>query len=174
MLGPMTVMTWTSGYTAAELERAQALFQITFPPDLIQLLRDRRPVGGPDWNNEQMVRSLLAWPFEGLLFDVEENGLWWAEWEDRPDTAEERAEILRAVVGRAPRLIPIFGHRYLPATPNHAGNPVFSVYQSDVIHYGADLGDYINREENGWDCQPWPSALREIEFWSDLARRNNA
>ncbi len=169
----MTVMTWTGGYTAAELERAQERFSLTFPPDLIELLRDRRPVGGPDWNSEEKVRPLLAWPFEGLLFDVEENGLWWTEWGDRPGTAEERAEALRGVVGRAPKLIPIFGHRYLPATPIRAGNPVFSVYQSDVIHYGADLDDYIDREENGWGCRPWPPVLREIEFWSELARRND-
>ena len=170
----MTPLTWIRGYTAAELERAQARFRLTFPTDLIELLRDRRPVGGPDWNNEEKVRPLLAWPFEGLLFDVEENGLWWPEWGDRPATAEERAEVLRQVLKRAPRLIPIFGHRYLPATPSHAGNPVFSVYQSDVIHYGADLDDYIDREENGWDSRPWPNDLREIDFWSELVRRNDA
>lgn len=168
----MAGMIWTDGYTAAELERAQALFHLTFPPDLIALLRDRRPVGGPDWNNETEVRALLAWPYEGLLFDVEQNGLWWCEWGERPDGMEERAEVLRDVVARAPRLIPIFSHRYLPATPARAGNPVFSVYQSDVIYYGADLGDYIEREENSWDFRPWPEAIREIEFWSELVRRN--
>ncbi|RZJ24316.1 MAG: SMI1/KNR4 family protein, partial [Brevundimonas sp.] len=128
----MARMIWTDGYTAAELERAQKLFSLTFPPDLVTLLRDRRPVGGPDWNDEADVRARLAWPHEGLLFDVEQNGLWWPEWGNRPDRAEARANVLREVVGKAPRLIPIFGHRYLPATPHLAGNPVFSVHQSDV------------------------------------------
>ncbi len=169
----MGAMNWTSGYSAAELERAQARFDLNFPPDLIDLLRDRRPVGGPDWNNGEMVRSSLAWPFEGLLFDVENNVLWWPEWGDRPGTAEERAEVLRGVVSRAPRLIPIFSHRFLPASPGESGNPVFSVYQSDVIHYGADLDDYIEREEQGWESVPWPDHVREIDFWSELVRRNN-
>lgn len=169
----MAGLTWTRGYSAAELDRAQARFGLIFPVDLVDLLRDRRPVDGPDWNDEAAVRPLLAWPFEGLLFDVEEAGLWWPEWGDRPNRAEERAEILRGVVGRAPQLIPIFGHRYLPASPNQVGNPVFSVYQSDVIHYGADLDDYIDREETGWAERPWPKTLREIEFWSELVRRNN-
>lgn len=168
----MTGMGWTTGYTAAELERAQTRFQLTFPPDLIDLLRDRRPVGGPDWNDEDVVRSLLAWPFEGLLFDVEEADLWWPEWGARPANADERAEVLRSVVARAPRLIPVFSHRYLPATPNEAGNPVFSVYQSDVIHYGANLEDYLAREENGWNSRPWPQTVREIDFWSEVVRRN--
>ena len=168
----MTTMTWTHGYAAADLERAQTRFDVAFPPDLIELLRDRRPVGGPDWNDEATMRRLLAWPFEGLRFDVEENALWWTEWGNRPETAEERSDVLEQVLARAPRLIPIFSHRYLPATPNKAGNPVFSVYQSDVIHYGADLGDYIDREENGWDHRPWPEEIREIDFWSEFVRRN--
>ena len=169
----MSGIIWTHGYSASELERAQTLFRLTFPPDLIELLRDRRPVDGPDWTDENDIRSSLAWPFEGLLFDVEQNGLWWAEWGPRPKQAEARAEILRDVLAKAPRLIPIFGHRYLPETPARSGNPVFSVYQSDVIHYGADLHDWIDREENGYDASPWPVALREIDFWSELIRRNN-
>jgi hypothetical protein len=168
----MAAMTWTRGYTAAELERAQSRFSLTFPSDLIELLLDRRPVDGTDWNNEEVVRSQLAWPFECLLFDIEENGLWWPEWGDRPAKEEERAEVLRGVLRRAPTLIPIFSHRYLPATPSRPGNPVFSVYQSDIIHYGADLGDYIDREEDGVGSKPWPKQVREIDFWSEMVRRN--
>lgn len=165
-------LTWTTGYTAAELDRAQTRFNLAFPPDLIDLLLDRQPVGGPNWNDEQDVRSRLAWPFEGLLFDVEEGALWWTEWGVRPDDPGERAEVLRAIVARAPRLIPIFSHRYLPATPCLRGNPVFSVHQSDVIPYGADLEDYIDREQDGWGSKPWPETLREIDFWSEVVRRN--
>jgi hypothetical protein len=169
----MALLTWTAGYSAAELERASSRFGLSFPPDLTELLLDRRPVGGTDWNDEQAVRAQLAWPFEGLLFDVEQSGLWWPEWGERPNRAAERAEVLRGVVHRAPTLIPILGHRYIPASPNEAGNPVFSVYQSDIIHYGADLHDYLGREENGWDAEPWPRKVREIEFWSEMVRRNN-
>ncbi len=168
----MAAMTWTTGYTAAELERAQLQFRVTFPPDLTDLLLDRRPVGGTDWNNETMVRSQMAWPFEGLLFDVEENGLWWSEWGERPAKEDERAEVLRDVLSRAPKLIPIFGHRYLPATPLQAGNPVFSVYQSDIIHFGADLLDYIDREENGLGPKGLDGNPREIDFWSEMVRRS--
>ncbi|WP_242913456.1 hypothetical protein [Brevundimonas pishanensis] len=64
-------------------------------------------------------------------------------------------------------------HRYLPATPNVAGNPIFSVYGSDTIHYGANLADYFDREENRRDEQPW-TELREIDFWSELVRRNGS
>lgn len=42
----MATLTWTTGYTAAELEKAQTLFRLTFPSDLVDLLLDRRPVEG--------------------------------------------------------------------------------------------------------------------------------
>ena len=166
------MLRWTTGYSAAELERAQSRFGLVFPPDLIDLLRDRRPVGGVDWNDEQAVRSALAWPFEGLLFDVEENALWWSEWGGRPVNPADRANVLREVVAKAPALIPLIGHRYLPATPRLPGNPVFSVHQSDVIFYGVDLADYLDREEHGWSSRPWSASVREIPFWSEMVRRN--
>lgn len=50
---------------------------------------------------------------------------------------------MRELVKAAPRLITIFGHRYLLAEPCTAGKPVLSIYQSDVVVYGANLHDYL-------------------------------
>jgi hypothetical protein len=75
------------------------------------------------------------------------------------------------VFAEAPKLIPLLGHRYLPADPCEAGNPVFSVYQSDVIYYGANLQDWMRWEVDGWDAEPWP-AISRIRFWSDAEERN--
>jgi hypothetical protein len=95
-----------------------------------------------------------------------------AEWGERPASPDDRKEVLRSVVARAPKLIPLFNHRYLPEEPHEAGNPVFSVYQSDVIYYGTDLTDYFEREFTGWHCRPWPDQIKHIRFWSDLVERN--
>ena len=75
------------------------------------------------------------------------------------------------MVEDAPRLIPLVSHRYLPETPRVAGNPVFSVRQSDVICYGADLADYFEREFVA-PRRPPPVTHRYVPFWSDLAARN--
>jgi hypothetical protein len=166
------IMSWGPGYTPAELDRAQERFGLVFPPDLVALFGDRRPSNGHDWTDEAAIRKALAWPFKGLLFDVEHNDLWWQEWGARPDRADERAEVLRAVVSRAPKLIPLIGHRYLPEQPHESDNPVFSVYQSDIIHYGANLADYFERESAGYTCRPWPDNIKYIPFWSDLVERN--
>lgn len=163
---------WTDGYSQDELDDAQAKYGLTFPPDLLALLLERRPAQGYDWrSDEDQIRAMLKWPLEGLLFDVENNDLWWPEWGLRPGTQETRAEVVAAVVASAPKLIPLISHRYLPAEPNEAGNPVFSVYQSDVIYYGTDLVDYFDREF-GDPNRPLPHPAKRIPFWSDLVERN--
>ena len=161
---------WVKGYTKSELEAAQEKFGIVFPPDLINLYLEKRPVGGHDWRNEAAIRKMLSWPLETLLFDVEHNQLWWSEWGKRPDTAEARREILALVVSRAPRLIPLFSHRFLPASPCVSGNPVFSVYGADVIAYGANLNDYFEREFGTRPNVQLSRLAKHIPFWSDLAR----
>jgi hypothetical protein len=168
---------WAEGYTQSELDTAQAKYDLVFPPDLVALLRDRRPVLGYDWrSDDKEIRDMLKWPLRGLLSDVENNALWWPEWGDRPETAEARSEVLTKVISDAPKLIPLLSHRYLPAEPHEAGNPVFSVFHSDTIYYGADLADYFEREfvtEHEFEVRnrPWPRPIKRIRFWSDLVDR---
>ncbi|MBW8841693.1 MAG: hypothetical protein JF608_07780 [Sphingomonadales bacterium] len=160
---------WTAGYSRAELDRAQEEFGLIFPPDLVDLLRDRRPISGYDWRVDyEHIREMLAWPLEGMLFDIEHNGFWLSEWGDCPETEVERTEIATAAVAKAPKLIPLIGHRYLPTEPSEAGNPVFSIQQTDIIYYGANLDHYFQNEFDRWSVLD-DSAYRHIAFWSDLA-----
>jgi hypothetical protein len=124
----MISVRWAKGYTQTELDEAQRKFDLIFPPDLVALLRDRRPLDGHVWTDEVAIRRALAWPLEGLLFDVEHNHLWWPEWGEKPAKLDACKEVLRSVVSRAPKLIPLISHRYLPEEPHEPGNPVFSVY----------------------------------------------
>lgn len=165
---------WTQGYTRDELDAAQERYGLRFPPDLVDLLLDRRPVRGWDWRRDDAdIRRMLDHPLDGLLFDVEHNDLWWPEWGERPDQAPARAEIVTAVVQAAPRLIPLISHCYLPEQPHKVGNPVFSVMQSDVIYYGADLTDYFAAEFGlGPPSDRRGREIRRIPFWSDLVDRN--
>ena len=162
---------WAEGYTQSELDAAQEKYDLVFPPDLVALFRDRRPVLGWDWRTDEVhIRRMLHWPYESILFDVEK-GLWWPDWGERPATAAARGEALEALLRKAPPLIPLFGHRYLPAEPSEAGNPVFSVYQTDITYYGADLDDYFEREF-GPKRLPSAEPKKRIRFWSDLVDRN--
>lgn len=163
---------WTTGYSQAELDDAQARYGLKFPPDLVALYRERRPAAGYDWHLEDpRIREMLEWPFDLLAFDVE-HGFWWPDWGERPATPGERAEVLRDALGKVSRLIPLYGHRFLPETPCEAGNPVFSMHGIDTIYYGWNLETYFSCEFR--PCDPiWVDPIqvrpKHIPFWSTLA-----
>ena len=72
-------------------------------------------------------------------------------------------------MAEAPKLIPLYGNRYLPAEPEAAGNPVLSVQQTDIIYYGTDLRRYIEHEFGPTDyASATAGEPRYIRFWSDL------
>ncbi len=115
----------------------------------------------------------LKWPFEGFCFDIEHAELWRPEWGPKPDLLADRIAVFETVYNAPPKLIPIYGHRYISAEPPEAGNPVFSVYQSDIITYGTDLWDYLMVEFAPRPPSEHPSQkqteapARKIRFWSD-------
>ena len=102
---------------------------------------------------------------------MERNGLWWAEWGERPPGSAERAEIAARVIADAPKLIPLCGHRFIPEEPHDRGNPVFSVYQSDIIYYGSNLQDYIENEFSVPHLHYIGPDIRRIRFWSEAVDR---
>jgi hypothetical protein len=169
----LTQARWTKGYTQAELEKAQDRYGLVFPPDLFALLKRKRPVEGHDWTDDASIRRALALPLERLLISVERGQIWWPEWGEEPRSTRARKEVLRDVVSRAPKLIPLIAHRYLPEQPHEAGNPVFSIFYTDAVYFGANLKDYFEREFGDWHVrnQPWPKPIKRIPFWSDLVER---
>ena len=59
----------------------------------------------------------------------------------------------------------------MPELPHESGNPVFSIFYTDAIYYGADLQDYFEREFTPWHGRPSPKPLKYIPFWSNLVQR---
>ncbi len=85
---------------------------------------------------------LTAQPVGGRARDF-----WPASWGPRPNVDDVELEVLaRGHLSRWHLLVPVFAHRYLPAAPAPLGSPVFSVMQTDVVHYGSDLVDYVRHE----------------------------
>ncbi|WP_344646968.1 hypothetical protein [Cryptosporangium japonicum] len=125
----------------------------------------------PDWRAaiREPLRERLAWPSEGVLFDVENNGFWFDGWGSRPGDTASALAIAARMLAQVPRMVPIYGHRYLPAGRGTFGHPVLSMWQTDIIHYGMNIADYIDREfGRGQTAEvPWePQAT--VEFWTDL------
>jgi hypothetical protein len=160
------------GLSDEELSTIENRFGFQFPPDLKGLLRLGLPVSEkfPDWRNgiPEELNERLNWPFDGMCFDIQHNKFWVDEWGAKPTQLPEAFAVARKQVDKAPRLVPIFGHRYIPAEPNEAGNPVFSVYQTDIICYGNDLASYLSAEFKFENPFPIPSEPKYIRFWGDL------
>jgi hypothetical protein len=161
------------GLAEPELAAAERTCEAPFPSDLRELLAVALPSGRgfPDWREpeSEMIQRALAWPFEGIAFDIEHSDFWWGSWGKRPPALVDAVAVARRQVTAAPRLIPIYMHRYLPALPATAGNPVLSVYQTDVIYYASDLRAYIAREfGSGGNDISATAAPRSVPFWSDL------
>ena len=168
-----------SGLTAPELASAEARFGFTFPTDLRSLLVFALPTGNgfPTWRdleNPDLI-SMINRPLEGICFDIEHNEFWPREWGEQPSDLHAAFEIVRGHVARAPKLIPLIGHRYLPDRPVTAGNPVFSVNQTDIIYYGSDLENYLHNEFPYYFGTPRYSlgaSIKNVEFWSWLVSLN--
>ena len=100
-----------------------------------------------NWHTDtEAIQATYEWLVEGLVFDVQQADLWLPSWGAKPTTAEAQEARVRELVNAAPKLIPVFAHRYLLASPCEAGNPVLSISQSDIIMYGVDLHDYFLTE----------------------------
>ncbi len=163
--------------TDREIDQTEKTFGFRFPVDLRAFLQTALPVSPkfPDWRkaSKDELRDRLGRPLEGVLFDVEHNRFWLREWGARPDDLQVALEHVRQRVAKAPKLIPVYSHRMMPDRPCEAGNPVFSVHQTDIIIYGVDLRDYFLREffsdEKRRGLWPVPANVRQIEFW-DIER----
>jgi hypothetical protein len=158
------------GLTGAELSAVEDEFAITFAADHRAFLAAGVPTGRgwPDWRDtdRSRLRDLLALPVEGVLFDVAENNFWYEGWGPRPATGGAAVAAARGYLLTVPRMIPLYAHRYLPATVS--GHPVLSIYQTDVVHYGNDLSDWLSREFGiGRPAGP-PLRRATVAFWRDL------
>lgn len=177
------------GLTPGEFARVEDKFGFEFADDHRAFLAAGLPVSlppvplpgvihtysapWPDWRDgdDGVLRERLAWPVEGVLFDVEHNRFWAQDWGPRPEALADALAHARRALADVPVLVPVYGHRYLPSGRGSFGHPVLSMWQTDIIYYGLDLADWVHHEFGGpapqgadskWD----PRAT--VAFWRDL------
>jgi hypothetical protein len=159
------------GLTGGELDAIEAEFAFSFADDHRAFLAAGLPTGRgwPDWRagDRAALRQRLALPVEGVLFDVGQNDFWYDGWGPRPAQDGAALAVARSGLVTAPRMIPVYSHRYLPAGRDRAGHPVLSIYQADVVCYGADLVGYLCAEFGLGERAPQP-CRPTVEFWSRL------
>ena len=183
------------GLSDGEIQLTHERFGFVFPPDVRQFLQSAMPVARsypctaieddirfirshkhfPSWRNGS-TQELSEWidsPIEGILFDVERNNFWYPGFGQRPTNLAAALNIVREKIGKAPRLIPVYGHRFVPSTHVMYG-PVVSISQTDIIIYGESFPKYILSEfstgENNRTGDRCEELHRKctIPFWSDF------
>lgn len=144
-----------NGLSNEEIKAVEESFAVSFPPDLQCFLQYALPVSPRfvNWrkglNSDEEKESIISrinWPLDGLLFDIHNDSFWREQWGRKPENTLEMEEIATIAYRDAPKLIPIYAHRFIPSSPNEEGNPIFSVHQTDIIHYGYDLISYFANE----------------------------
>lgn len=105
-----------------------------------------------------------------MLFDMKNNSFWLNSWGVKPAGFEHQVLVAAQHYASYPRLIPVYSHRYIPDRPHESGNPIYSVYQTDVIYYGYDLASYFANEfklELPRSIKTAKQPKLTIDFWSD-------
>ncbi|MGG3470276.1 SMI1/KNR4 family protein [Neobacillus pocheonensis] len=167
---------FSKGLNDDEIVEIESLYGFKFPPDLKELLMYALPVskGFVNWRdksekNIKHIKKRFNWPLEGMIFDIKNNEFWMDDWGEKPNSLKDAIEIATKEFKKAPKLIPIFSHRYISDTPSESGNPIYSVYQTDIIFYGDNLTTYFKVEFDLMDQQDIDfDNIKEIPFWSNL------
>jgi hypothetical protein len=165
------------GLTDRELEGVQAKFGFEFADDHRAFLSVALPVwtadhdddpdkaswGWPNWRdlNSEALRRLVEWPATAALADIRD-GHWPDGWGRRPTAAEDVEGEAERMLARAPRMVPVYAHRYLPAGRGTWGHAVLSIHHlTDIVVYGLDLPDYIDHE--------FREPIVTVPFWQKYA-----
>lgn len=151
----------TEPLTDEEHEKIKQIYGIEFPTELLNLYK----VGIP---TKKMI------PSEGKVIDGNYAFYDWHDFSDdnisRIRSAMDFAYKDKNVPDTAPKMIPVMSHRYCPQMENEVNIPIFSIHYDDVIIYGKNLEDYVERELKMWDTHE-PVSVNEctwIPYWSDL------
>ena len=92
---------------------------------------------------------------------------------ERLSSLAERVAKLRKLIASAPRILPLFAHRFLLVLdPNGYGNPVLSMAGLDIIQYGSNLPNYLMTELKCTLSVPELESISpgDAPFWGPLIR----
>jgi hypothetical protein len=94
-----------------------------------------------------------------ISFQIARNTLWARCWGPKPTDPEKALRVARNALKKAPLLIPIFNHCYIPCNPSLAGNPVFYVDENRIFCCGFDLSDFFQRESPNRSSEIFPGPV---------------
>jgi hypothetical protein len=153
------------GMTDEQIDHLQEKYSIIFTPEHREFLRilhtiDRkekvyREYGSEEgeyrersffhnWlEDDEDIRSRLTFVYDTISKDIASSRFWINSWGKRYDTTEERMEIFNELYEKAPKLVPVMGHRFQVADLSLEKRPVLSILGTDIVFYGSDFRYYL-------------------------------
>ncbi|KAF9621599.1 hypothetical protein IFM89_023774 [Coptis chinensis] len=166
-------ITVLDGLSETEFARIEAEFGFVFPPDLRAVLSSGLPIGAgfPDWragsSSRFHLKASLDLPIAAISFQIARNAFWPKSWGTKPSEPEKALRIARNALKKAPLLIPLFNHCYIPCNPSLAGNPIFFVDENQIFCCGSDLSDFFERESVFRHKDPY--SLKKQRSYSEIS-----
>lgn len=165
---------FSKGLTNEEIRKIKETYNIILPIELKNIYMEALPIskGFYNWrdfsiDNINLIKNVMNMPFNNISEDSSDIE-WGDSWGVEPQEFDERNKIIISKLGDAPKLIPIYGHRYQVST-NLQDNPVFSVYGTDIICYGQSLEEYFYKEfiDTAYNEINYV-AVNKIPFWGEI------
>lgn len=163
-----------AGLKREEFLAIEDAYKIVFPMEYKRLLEQVLPIsqGFYNWrdfspSNYSHIKMLIKEPIEQFWKNAVEV-YWNTDWGNEPKDSDELVDIVRHKLVFAPKLIPVFSHRYIPMCGGN-NNPVFSVCGTDVVYYGSNIDEYLEIEFKKKKQQSIDfSKVKKIPFWSEV------
>lgn len=162
----------SAGLSAQEFEKIWNVYGICFPVSLKRLFSQGVPIGNNfynwhDFSNEniQKIKMAIIRPKLYIFNHIDE-----LEWLDSRSfsNATAKREESKMQLDKAPMLIPLYGHRYLPMI-DALDPPVISVHGFDIVYYGKNINDWIRNEflyKN--NSASFSGEMQFVPFWSEI------
>jgi hypothetical protein len=163
------------GLSSAQISSIEGELGFRLPEDFVYLFQNLQDPGGIffRWSNfdKREYDESIAGILDGIEFDIDRSKFWLDRWGKRPTALSAALAIARKDFATWPRLLPLHSHRFLAAEPCRSGNPVFSIVQTDIVCYGADLAHYLMTEfvDHDYDLHTHAQKIEPIDVWTDLA-----
>ena len=165
---------FTVGLEDEEISIIEQEYGIVFPEELKKFYREALPVSNGFYNwrdrNDKNVKSIkraIQIPVQEIIEDSED--IEWSEmWGEEPANSRERREKIADMTLKAPKLIPIYSHRYM-ASVECEKPPIFSICGTDIIYFAKNISDYFLIEFKLKKFEGFNNDMVSyIPFWSDL------
>lgn len=117
--------------------------------------------------NVEFIKTIINQPYFDI-YNMAKEVYWCEDWGEEPEDEMIYLKEVRKRLKKAPKLVPIYAHRYMPIVLDE-NPPVISVHNVDLIYYGENLDDYFDiefgkKEQNTIKLKK----ITPISFWSDI------